>query len=316
MPFRSGAGARSANLRSIFYVLLASASFCANDISTKLAVTKLPAPEILVIRGTIAAVLALTLICLVHGAAQLKKLMQPHVLYRGLLEALIGPLLITCLALLPLSTVSAVTQICPFLAMIAGIYLFRETVGWRRWCAAFVGFFGVMLIIKPGVSGFQPAALIVVLIAAMMVARDTLSRIIGVAAPPFVVSFSTSLLGTIVGLLLTPVVRPFGITAWGPWLWPDLFSFAACCSAGIFLVAAHSFSFLAFRSGDMSAVAPFRYFYLFFAVIGGIIVFADYPDWVSLLGMVLIVAGGIYLLHRERLRAQSRIAAETTSAGP
>lgn len=80
------------------------------------------------------------------------------------------------------------------------------------------------------------------------------------------------------------------------------------------MVLANTFSFLAFRSGDMSVVSPFRYFYLFFAVIGGVVIFAEIPDAISFAGMTLIVAAGIYLLHRERLRAQSKTAAETHPA--
>ncbi len=298
-------------MRSIIYVLLASASFGANDIATKLAVEYLPVPEIIAIRGIGAGVIAFVLICLVHGVAQIKKVVQRYVFYRGVLEGLIGPMLITCYALLPVATVSAVMQVGPFLAMIAGIYLFRESVGWRSWGAAFIGFFGVMLIIKPGTGGFQAAALFVLFVAVMMVARDIQSRKIGAAAPPFVVSFSTSLFGTIIALMLAPLIQPLGFQAWGAWVWPDLFSFSMCIAAAIFMVAAHNFSFLAFRSGDMSVVAPFRYSYLFFLVIGGMIVFSEFPDWVSVLGMVLIVAAGIYLLHRERIRSQGKAAAKT-----
>jgi drug/metabolite transporter (DMT)-like permease len=296
-------------------MMLGMASFVANDISTKIAVQHLPTPEIMAIRGSVAALIAITLVCIFHGAAKLKTILNKFVFRRSVFESLIGPMIITCYAFLPLATVTAVMQIGPFFAMIAGIYLFRESIGWRRWSAALVGFVGVMLIIKPGASSFQPAALFVVLIALMTIARDIQSRKIGNDAPPFVVSLATSVTGIVMAFVLTPIMQPFELKAWGPWLWPDLYSFLACCSAGIFLVIAHTFSFLAFRSGDMSVVAPFRYFYLFFAVICGILLFAEYPDWVSLAGMALIVAAGLYLLHRERMRARHAAAASTTVSG-
>lgn len=293
-------------------MLLASACFSTNDICTKIAVQYLPAPEIIAIRGATAMVFAFTLVCFVHGLDQLKKIANRHLFWRSLFEGSVGPLIITCYAFLPLATVTAVMQVGPFLGMIAGIYIFKESVGWRRWCAAFVAFAGVLLIIKPGGDAFQPVALVVLLIATLGVGRDIQSRKIGNAAPPFVVSLATSMMGTLLALLLTPIMQPLGITAWGPWLSPDLFSFAVCCLAGLLMVMANTFAFLAFRSGDMSVVSPFRYFYLFFAVIGGMIVFAEFPDLLSLTGMALIVAGGLYLLHRERLRAKS--APVTTTA--
>lgn len=295
-------------------MMLASASFASNDICTKIAVQFLPAPEIIVFRGATAFVFAFAIVCFVNGVRQLKTLANRHVFWRSMFEGSVGPMIITCYAFLPLATVTAVMQVGPFLGMIAGIYLFKESVGWRRWCAAFVAFSGVILIIKPGVDAFQPVALLVVLIAAVGVGRDIQSRKIGNAAPPFVVSLATSLTGTMIALALTPLMQPFGIKAWGPWLWPDLFTFALCCLAGFFMVLANTFSFLAFRSGDMSVVSPFRYFYLFFAVIGGVVIFAEIPDLISLVGMALIVVAGIYLLHRERLRAQSKIATETQPA--
>lgn len=292
-------------------MMLASASFASNDICTKIAVQYLPAPEIIVFRGATAFLFAFALVCFVHGISQLKTITNKNVLLRSVFEGSVGPMIITCYAFLPLATVTAIMQLGPFLGMIAGIYLFKESVGWRRWCAALIAFAGVLLIIKPGVDAFQPVALLVILIAAVGVGRDVQSRRIGSAAPPFVVSLATSITGTMIALSLTPLLQPFGLKAWGPWVWPDAFSFSLCCLAGLLMVLANTFSFLAFRSGDMSVVAPFRYFYLFFAVIGGIVIFLEIPDLLSLVGMTLIVAAGIYLLHRERLLAKNRAAATT-----
>lgn len=291
---------------------VACACFAANDVSNKAAVLHLPAPEITAIRGAVGSMLAFALVLFVHGAPSLKTITNKFVTRRALLESLMGPTLVTCYAFLPLATVTAVLQIGPFLAMIAGIYLFGEQVGWRRWCAVFVGFAGVMLIIKPGGADFQPIAIVVLAAALITVARDIQSRKIGSAAPPFVVSLATAVVGTVLSLVLTPIVQPFGIKAWGPWVWPDAYSLALCGAAGVFMVGAHTFTFLAFRSGDMSVVAPFRYFYLFFAVIGGIFVFSEHPDYLSLTGMALIVAGGLYLLHRERMRSRHATAAATS----
>jgi drug/metabolite transporter (DMT)-like permease len=296
-------------------MMCASASFGANDISTKVAVKYLPTPEIMAIRGAFAAAFALALAIAVHGAASLRKIGNRQVLKRSLFEALIGPMLITSYAFLPIATVTAVMQVGPFFGMVAGIYLFRESVGWRRWAAALVAFFGVMLIIKPGGAEFEPIALIILLVAVMAVMRDIQSRKIGNTAPPFVVSLATSITGIALALILTPIMLPFGVRAWGEWVWPDAFSLAVVIAASVFLVTAHTFAFLAFRSGDMSVVAPFRYFYLLVAVVGGIVVFSEYPDWISLIGMALVVGGGLYLLHRERLRSKNAVAAEIAPAG-
>lgn len=309
MNSQPAAGAFSANLHSIFFMMLACASFASNDINTKLAVEYLPAPQIIAIRASTALILALILVLSVHGFAQLKTLANRKLFWRSLFEASVGPMIVTCYAFLPLATVTAIMQVGPFMAMIAGIYLFRETVGWRRWCAAFVAFLGVILIIKPAANTFEPVAIVVLVITAAGVARDIQSRSIGKSVPTFVVPLGTAIMSVTLALLLTVVMQPFEIKAWGPWVWPDPYPFMLCCLAGFFHVLANTLAFLAFRSGDMSVVSPFRYFYLFFAVIGGIFVFTEIPDWVSLVGMALIVLAGLYLLHREHMRTKESAAA-------
>lgn len=292
-------------------MVVASACFVSNDLSTKVAVNYLPAPEIVAIRAATAFILSFILVCFVHGISQLKTLANRDLFWRSLFEASVGPMIITCYAFLPIATVTAIMQVGPFLGMIAGIYLFRETVGWRRWLAALVAFIGVLLIIKPGGDTFQPVAFLVLLVATAGVGRDIQSRRIGAAVPTFVVPLGTAMMGMVLALVLTLLLQHSGIRAWRPWVWPAPYPFAVCCLAGFFLVLANTFAFLAFRSGDMSVVAPFRYFYLFFAVIGGMVLFAEFPDWVSFAGMGLIVVAGIYLLHRERLRSKHAIAAAT-----
>lgn len=302
-------GAFASQLRSILFMVIACVCFAANDISTKLAVRFLPTPEIIAIRATTALVLSFILVLSFHGFSQLKTLASRKLFWRGLFEGSSGPIMITCYAFLPLATVTAVMQVGPFLGMIAGIYLFKESVGWRRWLAALAAFTGVLLIIKPGGDAFQPAAFVVLLAAAFGVGRDIQSRRIGGEIPTFVVPLATSIVALAIAFVLTPIGQYFEVRAWGPWRWPDLYSFVQCVMSGCFMVLANIFIFLAFRTDDMSVISPFRYFYLFFAVIGGIIIFAEFPDWISLLGMFLIVAAGLYLLHRERLRAKNKLTA-------
>ncbi|MBX3535188.1 MAG: DMT family transporter [Xanthobacteraceae bacterium] len=315
MNSKPAAGAFSANLSSIFYMVLAQASFASNDINTKIAVKYLPVPEIIAIRGAAAFLFAFALVCFVHGIGEIRKLANRNLFWRSLFEASVGPMVVTCYAFLPLATVTAIVQVGPFMGMIAGIYLFRESVGWRRWCAALVAFAGVLLIIKPGGETFQPIALIVLLIAAAAVGRDIQSRKVGGAAPTFVVPLGTAIMSMTLAAVLTPIMLPFGLKVWGPWLWPNPPALALCCLAGFFLVLANTFAFLAFRTGDMAVVSPFRYFYLFFAVIGGVIIFSEIPDRLSFVGMGLIVISGIYLLHRERLNSKRALAAASPRSG-
>ena len=188
-------------------MIIASASFAANDINTKIAVEFLPVTEIIVIRGVTASIFAFSMACFVHGVSQLKTIANRNLFWRSLFEASVGPILITCYAFLPLATVTAVMQFGPFIGMIAGIYLFKETVGWRRWCAAAVAFLGVLLIIKPGSEAFQPIVIPVLFAATLGVARDIQSRKIGNTVPPFVVPLATSLMSILIASALNHIVE-------------------------------------------------------------------------------------------------------------
>jgi drug/metabolite transporter (DMT)-like permease len=286
-------------------MIAAGVCFACNDICIKLAVGAMPTPEVMVIRGVSAAAISLVLVLAVHGAASLSTLGNRNVVLRSVLEATVGAGLITAFAVMPIASVNAILQIGPFFAMIIGIFLFREAIGWRRWAAAFVAFTGVLCIIQPAGSSFNVASILVLVLALLMVLRDMQSRIIGLSAPPFVVPLGTAIAGIAVAFILTPILQPFGLRSWGSWVVPDGFSLFVALFASVFLVGAHTLAFLAFRSGDMSVVAPFRYVYLLWAVIGGAVVFGDFPNTLSLLGMALVVLAGIYLLHRERIRAKN-----------
>jgi S-adenosylmethionine uptake transporter len=57
---------------------------------------------------------------------------------------------------------------------------------------------------------------------------------------------------------------------------------------------------LAMRKGEMSFVSPFRYTGLLVALVLGYLVFSEWPDRLTLIGSVIVVATGLYTLYRER----------------
>jgi drug/metabolite transporter (DMT)-like permease len=94
-------------------------------------------------------------------------------------------------------------------------------------------------------------------------------------------------------MLFQGVVRPEGWEV-------GLLALAACfLSAGYLLMVA------TLRMGELTATAPFRYSVMLFAIISGIVVFGEFPDWIAILGMVLIVVCGLYAAHREAQRARA-----------
>ena len=291
----------SANRRGIIAMIGSTALFSANDAATKVAAKSIPATEIMAIRGVFTVLCILAIIAFRREFGQMHQVMRPLVFVRSGAEATVGLMLIAALALMPIADVTAILLIQPFLLTIVGVLLFKENVRWRRWSAVAAGFIGMLLVVKPGTSAFEPASIIVLIAALLVVVRDVTTRLLHADVPTTGVVLVTAVFGVIIGF-----VGALG----GNWTMPGAEAFAASVIAGAFLVFAIILGVIAFRDADVSVVAPFRYALVVFAVIYGVFLFREFPDAVSLAGIGLIVGAGIYMLHRERVRYGKMRAAE------
>jgi drug/metabolite transporter (DMT)-like permease len=174
--------------------------------------------------------------------------------------------------------------------------LYREQVGWRRWAAIGVGFFGALLVIKPIPSEFNIWALVGAASALAAAVREIQTRQIGSGIPVLVVAFW----GT-VAITLCGAVFAFAET-WRMFNAGDLFKLSI---AAVFVGIAIYLLALAFREVDLSVVSPFRYSYLLTSALGGFLVFREIPDSWTVAGAFLIVGSGVYMLHREAVRRRA-----------
>lgn len=285
--------AHSTNRRGAAFMVTAMALFAANDAGTKFAAASLPVSEILVLRGTFAVVFLAILLAWRGELRETPKIFDWQVSLRGFAEAATGVLLITALASMPLGNVIAIIQLVPFLMTMIGALMLAERVGWRRWIAVVAGFAGMLFVVKPLPGAFDAASVFAIVATLTILLRDMLARSIGTRAPAFVVALGSIVAGIIVG----------GIgSTFQTWQTPDLFTWFALFGAGIFLVLAQFFIVIAYRGTELSAVAPFRYSIVVFAVIYGFIFFREWPDVFSVTGMTIMIAAGIYMLRREAVR--------------
>jgi drug/metabolite transporter (DMT)-like permease len=186
-------------------------------------------------------------------------------------------------------------------ALLAGPFL-GEWVGWRRLVAILVGFAGVLVAVRPGLGAVPPAVLYA--FAAMLIYAlfMLLTRYMAHFDPPLVTLFYSMFVGTFAG-------APFALAGWqAP---PDVLSWVLLGSLGIFGGVGHWLFLHAYRLAPASAIAPFLYIQLLTMVAFGFAVFGDVPDVWTLAGATLIVASGVYLVHRER-----RLAREMVEAAP
>ena len=181
------------------------------------------------------------------------------------------------------------------LAVVAGAALFLgEDVGWRRWAAVGIGLVGVLIIMRPGFGGFDPNLLWVFPYIFGLAARDIASRRLPpTISSPFAVAWSM-LPMVLAGLAMVPFQG-----GWQP-VEPLVALWYAAMVACMFLALWTITS--AMRIGDASAVAPFRYSRIVFALVIAYLVFDERPDLMTWAGVGLIVGSGIYTFWRERQR--------------
>ena len=273
----------------------ASLAFVLNDFMMKLVFAELSVVQGVFLRGLLVCPL-LMLICL-----------QRHQLFvavprgdRGIiacrtaLEIAITFLFLLALSELSLAHVTAVLQAVPLILTAFAAIILQEQVGWRRWAAVGIGFIGVMMIIKPGLDGFSVFSLSVLMAAILIAARDILTRRLSVQTPSFFVALVTALAVTFVAGL---------VSAASSWQTPSLSSYFLMGGAALAIPAAYVLSVATMRIGDVSFVTPFRYTAVMFATILSSLLTGHPPDRLALFGTTLVIAAGLYCLHREHLLA-------------
>ena len=203
---------------------------------------------------------------------------------------------LTALKHMPLANVTAILQSLPLAITMAAAIFLGEPVGWRRWSAICVGFTGVLIIIRPGLAGFNSYSLLALAAVILLTVREISTRQLDNKIPTVTVALSTTL----------------GITAFAALMligteWADInfVSWSLIIAAAAAVTVATLLSVVAMRTGDIGFVSPFRYTSLIGAIGLGILLFGDWPDGTTLLGAVIIAFAGIYSLYREQIFNQN-----------
>ena len=226
--------------------------------------------------------------------------LRPQVLLRSGFEVAGTLCFVSALALIPLATASAVIQATPLVVAMGAAVFLGARVGWRRWLAIGVGFAGVLIILRPGSSAFDPATLLAVGGMLGLAARDLITRTM-----PGIVSGARLSLHAFASLVPAGLLLQFLTGA--SWVIPDAAQIGILAVA----VAVGMVGYLAIvgatRLGDISVVSSFRYSRMLFALIVGMVAFGERPDALMIVGVVIVIGSGVFTLLREaRLRAASQ----------
>lgn len=205
----------------------------------------------------------------------------------------------TAAALMPLGDATAISFLNPLIAMVLAIPLLGERVGPWRWGAAGLALIGALVLIRPGMAAFQPAALIA-LGAAIFGAFEVIfikkltGRVGGEGEPAIRILFVNNSIGAVVSFCVALAV----------WQWPTPNQWLVLAAIGVTMVTAQSLFLQAMKRADASYVIPFFYAALVFAALYDAAVFAVIPMPLSIVGAALIVTGAIVLVWRERVNRE------------
>ncbi len=294
------AGVLAANRRGIVLMSAAMSVFMVNDTLIKIASESMPASQVIGVRGMMASVWIGVVLLATTPVRELRWLGEPRLLGRCALDIVGTFTYLLALFALPIATATAINMSTPIFITVMAVLWLREGVGWRRWSAVAAGFLGVLLIVRPSSEGLNWWALLAFGATGLHAFRDIYTRRIDGRVPSIVITFANALSVGLFGCAMAAIDewRPMGSRGW-----------TLLGTASLFLAIGYHWVVMAMRAGEASVIGAFRYSGLVWAVIVGWAVWNHIPDALTWAGMVLLVGAGLYIVHRERVRARAAAAA-------
>ena len=287
----SGDDRASHNRIGIAWMILGMSAFIGNDAIMKAVGERLPAAQMIVVRGAMAIALMLLVAARMGALDRIRDVARGWVLLRASCEGVGTVLYLAALFHLPLANITAINLSSPlFIVVLAKVFL-QERVDLARWLAIALGFAGVLLVVQPATDGFNVYAWMCLLATLIYAFRDLLTRKISSATPAILVTLATA--GVV--WLMAAVVMAF--QGWMPMQGREL----GWLSLSSLLVSTGYYALIAaMRHGEMTVIAPFRYVGLLWAVLLGYFVWGTLPNAMGWCGIALLIGAGLYMVRQQR----------------
>ncbi len=304
---RAHTSAQHDPLHAAWLMLLATLLFGGMAVAIRLASQTLHTFEVAFFRNFFGLLAALPLL-LRHG----KSLLQPQRLPKYLVRCTIGVVSMLAgfwaIAHLPLAQAVALSYSSPIFVILAAVLFLGERVRARRWTAVLIGFFGVLLIVRPGTEGFHTGSLIAVLSAVLNGVVAIQIKQLAETEPADRIVFWTTLLWVPMSLLPALFV----------WQWPSGIAWLWAIGAGVFGTGGHMLWTRALKLGEVTALTPITFMQLPIVAAAGWWLFAESPSAWTWIGAGVILAANAYIAHREAVlvrRSATRAAVEAAPPG-
>lgn len=300
---------QNTNLIGILSAVGASTLFTINDTTIKFLSGGYALHQIVLIRSILALAVTLAILMpLMGGYKHLRTRRLPAHLLRGLFVVFANVAFFLGLSVMPIADATAIFFVAPLIITVFSVVFLKEHVGARRWSAVGVGFVGVLIIMRPGSSSFQLVALFPLAAAFGYAGLHILTRRIGATESAVTMSFYIQLtfiaVALIFGLALGnghmsgkgPESLDFLTRAWGRPQTSDYMFFLIIGTAsaiGGYLISQ------AYRLCEAGLAAPFEYIAMPLSVLWGVLIFGEWPDHITWIGIALIMGSGLYMAWRE-----------------
>jgi len=282
-----------ANRAGILWMSFGMSAFIGNDALIKAVGTRVPAAQMIVVRGVMAIALILLVAWRMGALNRLRDIARGWVVVRAGCEGVGTFLYLAGLFHLPLANVTAINLASPLFIAVLARLIYQEQVSAARWLAIGLGFCGVMMIIQPSGEGFNIYALMSLAATLIFAGRDLMTRKIPPSTPSILITLATA---STVWLLAG------GVLSWQGWVPMSWYDVGLLAIASVFLSAGYYSVIAAMRQGEMSVVAPFRYVGLLWALLIGFVIWGDIPNALAWAGIALLIGAGLYMLRQQRTK--------------
>ena len=300
---------KTKNLTSIGFVVCASIAYSINDLVFKLFSDTYPLHQMVFVRSLVALLLVTAFIVPLSGGVAALRTQRPLLhLLRGIFVVTSNIALYTGLAILPIADSIAIFYSAPLMITALSVLLLNEKVGWWRWGAVAVGLLGVLLIIKPGFSGFSWGMILPIFAALTYAFIQIMTRWMGATEPAITLFFynqvvflafsATTGLAIGDGAFANPDI-PAVDFLFRAWVIPSTEDLLFLILLGALSASGGYMMTQAYRQSLSSLIASFEYVALLFAILWGAVIWDTLPDLLAGCGIALIVGAGLTVALRE-----------------
>lgn len=299
-------------LKAIAFITVAVGFATSQDAIVKYLSGSFPAYEIMAFRGLMAIPFLSVWQARGVGFKAMKTPLLGLVMLRSLILCSAYFSFILAIAVMPLANAVAIYFTMPFfMAAMVGKGL-GENVPLYRWLAIAVGFIGVVITLRPGISTFQPASLLALYSAFGYAVGQMMSRHISQTVSPIVISNWQNLFYIAAAIVIGAVVYGTGYAGTDAmpsltkiFQWPGNSEIGILVLLGIFSAISATAFISAYKNAEANFVAPFEYTAMIWAVLFGIFVFNDFPDTYTWIGAVVVIGAGLFMLAIDHSRSRN-----------